>query len=174
MPVEPSQPTISRILQNAHRLNSRDDNVIRKRKRIRHGKNHAVEVALIEWLSEQRKAGKEPKGHIICEKGRQLQDDMNRGLAPDRHVNLTFSDGWLNNFRIRWCLKKSFEQTANEMFPIVKLPSLEEQVRALDVVKCMAEEQKLDTQRFLKVLYKLKVGIKHEETENETHDHDDE
>lgn len=103
----PSRSTLSRTFRQSENLLSQSDRSISKKIREKKGKNHALEMALFEWVCQQHHEGKKTDGESIKRKAGQLQSNYNEKVPEDKQSNLSFSAGWLENFRKRWQLRTS-------------------------------------------------------------------
>lgn len=98
----PSKSTMSRIVGRAPDLLTKPDEEISKKVRDKKGKNHALEMALFEWICHQQGIDVNVSGESIRQKAEKLQTMLNEKIAPEKQSTLKFSEGWLDNFRRRW------------------------------------------------------------------------
>lgn len=89
-----TQSTLSRLIQQHHRLN---ESLLKNRggvKRLRPAKFPELEQALFAWAMEAHAHSIAVNDAVLKEKAIQL--------GPLTHANMNFSDGWLHNFKKRF------------------------------------------------------------------------
>lgn len=101
----PSKAVMSRILQDPSQFTCRIDKEIAKKRRDKKGLNHAVEKSLFEWVCSKQSSRININGNIIRAKAAHLQALTNDRLPESERKVLTFSEGWLDNFKKRWGLR---------------------------------------------------------------------
>lgn len=111
LPNAPSKAALSRMVSTSDELLSHKGAQLVKMKRQVKGRAHVLETELFSWISEQQTKNKSPSGLSIQQKARQIAILINeRACTPSERITLTFSEGWLDNFKRRWGFRLSRSQ----------------------------------------------------------------
>lgn len=100
----PGKSTIARIMQSASQPTEPAIGVSTKCRK-KPGKHPALEHALFAWVCDQASLRRMVNGPIIREKARRLQTLCNEKLPQHGQISMSFSEGWLWNFKRRWGLR---------------------------------------------------------------------
>lgn len=104
---EPGKAVMSRIVNDPD-LAAEDGSTacrgcsIYRRKGAKHVE---LESALYDWVCDMSNSRRCISGAIIQAKAHQLAEKTNNRLPSDLQITTQFSEGWLERFKKRWCLK---------------------------------------------------------------------